>query len=79
LGYKTYTWKVHKEAPCIAILNKQNVILFSFTKSENRRAKQILPGGIGTREGKGCRKGCRKVNMLSILCTNFCKWKNETS
>jgi hypothetical protein len=23
-------------------------------------------------------KGCRKVNMVQILCTHVCKWKNET-
>jgi hypothetical protein len=29
----------HKKTPCISILNKQNVIFSSFTKSENRRAE----------------------------------------
>jgi hypothetical protein len=23
-------------------------------------------------------KGCRRVNMVQILCTHVCKWKNET-
>jgi hypothetical protein len=23
-------------------------------------------------------KGCRRVNMVQILCTQVCKWKNET-
>jgi hypothetical protein len=36
--------KCHKETPCVAILNK-NVTFFSFTKSENRRAEQVLPSG----------------------------------
>jgi hypothetical protein len=35
--YFIYIWKCHKETPCVAILNKQNVIFFSFTKSKNRR------------------------------------------
>jgi hypothetical protein len=34
---------------------------FCFTKSENRRAKQVLPGG------KGMRKGCGRVNTVQIL------------
>jgi hypothetical protein len=47
--YYTHTWKCHKETPCAAILNKQKYLLFfSFTKSDNRRAEQILPGGVGT-------------------------------
>jgi hypothetical protein len=41
-----------KETPCVAVLNKQNVIFFllffSYTKSENRRAEQVLPGEAGT-------------------------------
>jgi hypothetical protein len=34
----------------LKIYKKQtkNVIFFSFYKSENRRAKQVLSGGIGT-------------------------------
>jgi hypothetical protein len=46
--YYICTLKCHKEAPCVAILNKQKCKLFSFTKSENRRVKQVLPGGVGT-------------------------------
>jgi hypothetical protein len=37
------------ETPCAAILKKQRCcFFFSFTKLENKRAKQDLPGGIGT-------------------------------
>jgi hypothetical protein len=35
------------ETPCVAILSK-NVFFFSFTKSENRKAEQVLPGGRGS-------------------------------
>jgi hypothetical protein len=50
------TQKCHKETPCVAILNKQNVFFFSFTKSENRREKQVLSewGGWYQWEGGGC-------------------------
>jgi hypothetical protein len=50
-----YTWKCHKETPCIAILNKPKCHFFSsFTKSENRRVEQVLSGGVGT-SGRGRR------------------------
>jgi hypothetical protein len=38
----------HKETPCVTIINKQKLLFFSFTKSENRRAEQVLSGGVGT-------------------------------
>jgi hypothetical protein len=63
LGSKyTYTWKYHKEIPCVAIFtsNKQKCHFFLFffffnsKKMENRRAEQVLPkdGGRGL-EPKG--------------------------
>jgi hypothetical protein len=66
--------------PCVAILNKQKYNFFSFTKSENRRAKHSLSGeGVGTSSrGVDVRKDCGRVNMVQILCTNRCKWKNDT-
>jgi hypothetical protein len=45
-----YTWKCHKETPHVAILDKQKWHYFSFTKSENRRAEQVLPRGADTSE-----------------------------
>jgi hypothetical protein len=45
-----------------------------FTKSENRRAEQVLPGGVGTngrREEMG--KGHGRVTIMQILCTHVCK------
>jgi hypothetical protein len=39
-------WKYHKEIPCAApfISNKQKFhFSFFFTKSENKRAEQVLP------------------------------------
>jgi hypothetical protein len=47
------TYKCHKEAPCVAILNKQKCLFFlSFAKSENRKAEQALPWGVDT-SGRG--------------------------
>jgi hypothetical protein len=52
---------------------------FIFTKLENRRVKQVLPGEVVTHErGEDIGKGCRRVNIVQILCTHECKWKNDT-
>jgi hypothetical protein len=51
---------------------------FSFTKLQNRRAEQALSWGwyqCGRVEDVG--KGFTRVNMVQILCTHVCKWKNE--
>jgi hypothetical protein len=40
--YYIYTWKYHKETPCVGVS-----FFFSFTKSENRRAEQVLQCGEG--------------------------------
>jgi hypothetical protein len=53
--------------------------VFSFTKSEQEDrtgpAWEAV-GNSGRQEEVG--KGCRKVNMVQILCIHGCKWKNET-
>jgi hypothetical protein len=60
-------------------LKQAKLSFFSFTKSENRRAEQVLPGEVGTSgRGEEAGKGCKKVNMMHILCTHVCKWKNDT-
>jgi hypothetical protein len=49
---------------------------FSFTKSQNRTAEQVLSvrvGSSGRREF--VEKGCRRVNKVQILHTHVCKWK----
>jgi hypothetical protein len=43
-----YTWKYHKEMPCVAILSKQKCHVFSFTQSDNRREGQDLLRRIST-------------------------------
>jgi hypothetical protein len=53
--------------------------LFSFTKSENRGAEWVLSEGSLPAVGvEDMGKGCGRVNMVQILCTHVCKWKNET-
>jgi hypothetical protein len=60
----------------IAILNK-NVIFFFYIKGEQegRTGPVWGVGTSGRREDVG--RGCRRVNMVEILCTHVCKWKNE--
>jgi hypothetical protein len=41
---------------------------------ENRKEEQVGTSGSGEDVGKGC----RRVNMVQILCTHVCKQKNET-
>jgi hypothetical protein len=64
---------------CVAILKKQKCLFFfSFTKSENRRAEQVLRGVCYQWERKKVGKGHGRVKIVQILCTHVCKWKNET-
>jgi hypothetical protein len=60
---------------------KKNCHFSPFTKSDNRRTEQVLPGeeGVGiSGRGEEVEKGCRRVNMVQILCAPVCKWKKET-
>jgi hypothetical protein len=58
-------------------MNK-NIIFFFYKvrEQEGRTSSVWVAGASGRREDVG--KGCRRVNMVQILCTNGCKWKNET-
>jgi hypothetical protein len=54
---------------------------FSFTKSENRSAEQVLSGGWGvgtSRRGKEEGKVWGRLNVVQILYTHVCRWKNDT-
>jgi hypothetical protein len=80
LGHNIYIHDLPQDTPHVAILNKQKCHFFSFTKSENRRAEQVLPGGGGVGTRRRCKevgKGCGRVNMVQILCTYVCKLKNR--
>jgi hypothetical protein len=45
---------------------------------ENRKAKQVLSGVGTTGRGEDIRKECRRVNVVEIVYTHVCKWKNDT-
>jgi hypothetical protein len=57
------------------------VVLFVTVKPGNflnAHQEQVLSGvGTNARE-KDAGKGYRRVNMVQILYTHACKWKNET-
>jgi hypothetical protein len=41
-----------------------------FSKTEDRNANQVLPGGWYQWEGEDIRNGCRRVHMVEIFCTH---------
>jgi hypothetical protein len=60
-------------------LKLAKMLFFAFTKSKNRKAEQVLPREIDNSwRGEEVGKGCRRVNMVQILCTHVCNWKNDT-
>jgi hypothetical protein len=59
-------------------LQQTKISFFYFTKSENERARQVLPqGDDASRKGEEVGKECGRVNIAQYLCTHVCKWKNE--
>jgi hypothetical protein len=72
-----YTWK---DAPCVAILNKQKCHIFFFFLYKIGEQEGETGPVWGRRlvpvEG-GCyvEKGCGRVDMVQILWTHVCKWK----
>jgi hypothetical protein len=65
-------------APYIGNLNKQKCLFFRNREQEGKTGPIWRLGSSGMEEG--IRKGCRRVNVdvVEILCSHVCKWKNET-
>jgi hypothetical protein len=62
-----HTWKCNSEIPCVALANKQKCHLFSFTKSKNRRAEQVLSRGVDiSRWGVNGEEGDYNVNTVCM-------------
>jgi hypothetical protein len=55
-----YTWKCHKETPCVAILNKQKC---HFSKTGQEGKTGPIWGWLH-RGGEDVRKGCGRVNLV---------------
>jgi hypothetical protein len=63
----------------MCFISYENIKTSSYAKSENRMVEQILPWGVhASGRGEEMEKGCRRVDIVQILCTHVCKWKNET-
>jgi hypothetical protein len=62
--YIIYIWKRYSEILCIAILTKKSFFFF-LTKTEHRSCL----GAVTSGREKDIRKGCRRVNVVEILCT----------
>jgi hypothetical protein len=68
--------EVPQESPYVAILNKKTMSFLFFYKigerGQNRSCLGCLPpvvaGDVGKESGR--------VNMVQILCTHVCNWKN---
>jgi hypothetical protein len=59
--------KCHNEIPCIAIIYKQKCLFF---KKREQEGKLGPVWGLAPVGGEGYKKGCRKMNMVEILCTH---------
>jgi hypothetical protein len=54
------------------------VIYFFFYKIKEGRTGHARRGGLEQWEGGGSRERVWRMNMVQILCTHVCKWKNDT-
>jgi hypothetical protein len=57
-------------------LKQTKISFFFFYKigEQEGRTYSVWDEGVGTRRrGEDMEKGCRKVNMMQILCTHVCK------
>jgi hypothetical protein len=63
---------------CSYLKQNKNVIFFFYIIGEQEGGIGPVGGGIGTTgSGEDVGKGCRRVNMVQILCVHICKWKND--
>jgi hypothetical protein len=68
--------EMSKETPRVAVLKNKNIIFFFYKIVEQEgRTGPVWQVGTGER-GEEVGKDCRRVNMVQILCTHLCKWKN---
>jgi hypothetical protein len=58
------------------VLSKQKCQVFFLQKWRTGRQNRSCLGFGTNGRGEDIRKRCRKVNMVEILCTHICKWKN---
>jgi hypothetical protein len=56
------------ETPCITLLYKEKCLFFKNSEQEGKTVP--VCGSLHQWEGEDIRKGCRRVNMVKILCTH---------
>jgi hypothetical protein len=68
----------HGNSRC-SYLKQTNLSFFFLLQNQRTGSAQGRVGGsgIGNRSVENVGKGCRRVNMVQILCTHACKWKND--
>jgi hypothetical protein len=77
-----YTWKYHKETPCVAVSNKQkyHFPFFFFLQNQGIGGQNRSCLGMGTSGSKEeMGKVFKRVNVMQILYTRVFKWKHDTS
>jgi hypothetical protein len=66
-----YIWECHSETPCMALLYKQQNCLFS--KTEDRKEKQVLTGGWQQWWGRGCKERVQEGEYGTNIIYSFMK------
>jgi hypothetical protein len=71
--------KMSQEKPMYSYLKQTKMSFFFFYKIREQEGRIGPVWGLATNgRGENVGKGYRRVNMVQILCTHICKWKNET-
>jgi hypothetical protein len=71
MNHISYNTNIHGN---VSYLKETKIPSFFFTKTE-QDSKTGPVCGVGTSGEEDIRKGCRRVNMVEILCTHVCEWK----
>jgi hypothetical protein len=74
------SWEYHKGTPSTSISNKQKCLSFFFYKIREQEGRTCPVGEESWYqwEVEGSRERGRRVNMVQILCTHVCKYKNDS-
>jgi hypothetical protein len=68
---------IYKMSQYNSLYNHQ-IKISLFKKKKGQEGKTAGPRAGTMSSGEDIRKGCRRVNMVEILCIHVCKWKNGT-
>jgi hypothetical protein len=62
----------------VELLNKHTKIIFFQKQQTGRQNMFCLGGADNSGRGEDIRKGSQRMNIVEILDTHVCKWKNES-